>query len=156
MALFGRRTPAPPPEEPGRTLRLAHSLEVENMAAFAADVVASSAEITRTVLDYSPESLALVDGILQGFADDGVTEADVGETLVAFGAYVGEVLVRNVGGTWLDLRGHEAQGILGPLPMVVQLPDGQLVNPIGKAFKRLADPADDLVFSYEAFTTPRG
>jgi hypothetical protein len=51
------------------------------------------------------------------------------------------VIIRNAGGRWRDITNDPLANPLGPLPMIVEMPDGTLWNPIGKVFRRLSDPA---------------
>ncbi|MGW6257042.1 hypothetical protein [Streptomyces sp. NPDC055085] len=107
----------------------------ENGARFAADIVASAAEVSRVELDYTPDSLTLVDDILEGFRADGITSDQVAETLFGFGCYIGEVLARHEGGCWREATEQEVN--LFSFPMVIELPAKQVCNPIGKVFKRM-------------------
>jgi hypothetical protein len=103
------------------------------MADHAGVAVRAAADIDGVDLDYTVESLAVVDGILGGFHDDNLRSSQVAETLFSFGAYVGEVAVRCAGGTWVS---QPEDHPLGGWP-VVELPSGRLVNPVGKVFKRV-------------------
>ena len=131
-------------------LRLKYAPTPENAVRFAGDVVASAAGVSGVKLDFTPESLALVDGIFDDFRSEGVTGKQIAETLFSFGCYVGEVLTRHAGGQWREVGDAELE--LGGWPLVVELPTGRLCNPIGKAFKRLENgPADSLQHFYTAF-----
>ena len=63
-------------------------------------IVQGAKEISKIELDYSPESLNLVDEIIENFRQEGLASKDIGETLFGFGCYVGEILVRNAEGVW--------------------------------------------------------
>ena len=56
--------------------------------------------------------------------------------LFVFGCYLGEVLVRRLGGAWVPTP-RSALREVSPWPMVVALPDGSTWDPIGKAYRRL-------------------
>lgn len=87
-------------------------------------------------LDFSPGSLEEVDGQIEALREQGLTGEDVAELLFVYGCYLGEVMVRRLGGAWQDTR----QSVLAPLspwPMVVALPGGSTWDVIGKAYKRL-------------------
>jgi hypothetical protein len=102
-----------------------------------ADVSVDAARrISGEVLDYSPRSLKWVDDQLGKFAAEGLTGEQMAETIFCFGCYVGEVLIRNLGGRWL-LTSESAMAGLTPWPLVVLLENGDHWNPIGKAFKRV-------------------
>ncbi len=61
---------------------------------------------------------------------------EAAETLFVFGCYLGEVLVRQLGGAWVPTARSSLRAV-SPWPMVVQLPDGSSWDVIGKAYKRL-------------------
>jgi hypothetical protein len=90
-------------------------------------------------LDFSPESLAALDGfIASDFDPAGKSPAPDG-LQHDVGAYVGEVVRRHVGGRWADDGALVDVG--GPVSSV---------NPIGKARKRFANgPEDSLAWFYE-------
>ncbi|MFF4554418.1 hypothetical protein [Streptomyces sp. NPDC001422] len=133
-------------------LRLKYAPIPENGARFAADIVASAAEVSRVELDYTPDSLTLVDDILEGFRADGITSDQVAETLFGFGCYIGEVLARHEGGCWREATEQEVN--LFSFPMVIELPAKQVCNPIGKVFKRMENgPEDNLRYFYTVFTS---
>lgn len=71
-----------------------------NAAVFAADIVGVAQSISGVTLDFSVQSLESVDALIQGFRSQGITEERFAETLFGFGCYVGEVMVRNGGGSW--------------------------------------------------------
>jgi hypothetical protein len=134
-------------------LRLKYEPTPENAGRFAADVVASAASVSGVKLDFTPESLDLVDGIFDDFRADGVTGKQIAETLFGFGCYVGEVLTRHAGGHWRAVG--EAELTVGGWPLVVELGTGRWCNPIGKAFKRLENgPEDSLRYFYTVFSNP--
>ena len=82
----------------------------------------SSGRISGARLDYTPDSLTLVDNILDGFRADGVTGDQVGETLFGFGCYAGEVLTRHAGGRWRAPTADETAFV--GWPILVELADG--------------------------------
>jgi hypothetical protein len=90
-------------------------------------------------LDYSPTSLLALEGFLcEAFDPPGSVE--VGPNLpVDLGCYVGEVIVRAIGGSW----SVEASGQIDDVGQIKAL------WPIQKAFKRFQNgPADSLAFYY--------
>ncbi|MFB7943398.1 hypothetical protein ACFC6L_00610 [Kitasatospora phosalacinea] len=134
-------------------LRLRYAPEVVNAGRFAADIVVSAAQVSGVELDYSVGSLAVVDGIIEEFRGSGIVSGQVGETLFGFGCYVGEVMVRQGGAAWRAVGGEEAAAF--GFPLVVDLPGGQVGNPIGKVFRRLENgPQDSLPYFYTVFAEP--
>lgn len=94
-------------------------------------------------LDYSGGSLALVDRMVDGLRQGRRQTADLGPTLMALGAYTGEVLVRATGAVWVEFDAGQ-QAIFGQ-PFGIRTPDGRLWNPLGKAVKRYENgPQDSL------------
>ena len=118
-------------------------------AQFAADAAWNIAHIK---LDYSPDSLAEVDRIVGRFHYDGLGPDKIGPMVFSFGCYVGEIFVRHHGGVWKmpsdtnlpdDLKDQNGT-------MVVELPDGTVWNPIGKAFKLLENgDTDSVLYFYQ-------
>jgi hypothetical protein len=87
-------------------------------------------------LDFSPGSLEAVDAQIESVREEGSTGEDAAEALFVLGCYLGEVMVRHLGGRWVA-TGQSALADLSPWPMVVVLPGGSTWDPIGKAYKRL-------------------
>jgi hypothetical protein len=87
-------------------------------------------------LDFSTASLETADAQIESLREEGRTGEEVAEALFVLGCYVGEVMVRGLGGRWVaTARSPLAQ--ISPWPMVVMLGDGSAWDPIGKAYKRL-------------------
>jgi hypothetical protein len=62
---------------------------------------------------------------------------------------VGEVFVRNAGGVWKNIDETSLKGG-SRFPIVVELSNGVVCNPIGKVFKRLVNGSGDgLPFFYQ-------
>ena len=87
-------------------------------------------------LDYSPGSLETVDLQVESLREEGLTGEGAAETLFVLGCYVGEVMVRALGGKWEPTARTPLAGI-SPWPMVVLLRDGSAWDAIGKVYKRL-------------------
>lgn len=119
----------------------------------AAEIVESAQEISRVTLDYSVESLQLVDDIIDEFHREKLDFDDMAETLYAFGCYVGEVFVRNAGATWRASTQDELENVFG-VPLILEMKaSNSLVNPIGKVIKRMENgDEDNLPYFYRAFT----
>jgi hypothetical protein len=134
-------------------LRLKYIPEPANAARFAADVAATAASVDGVDLDYTPESLSIVDDLIERFRGEGLSSTAIAETLFGCGCYVGEVLAPNAGGRWRDATEQEVS--IFSFPMVVELPGQRVCNPIGKAFKRMENgPVDSLRYFYSVFTGP--
>jgi hypothetical protein len=129
-------------------LRLPFPPAPEFMADHASHLVRAAETIEGERLDYEIASLGTVDRILGRFHDDHQDSRLIAETLFLFGAYIGEVIVRQADGSWIAPASHEPMG--GGWP-VVRLDRGGIVNPIGKAFKRVEyGPGDSITYFYDA------
>lgn len=135
-------------------LRLQFPPTPENAAKLAELAVQAARNVDGIELDYSPKSLASVDRILGNFHAEGLSENQIGETVFSFGCYVGEVLVRNHSGRWA-MPDSSFLGKLGggANMMCVELPNGSTWNPIGKAFKLLANGLQDSVVYFYTVAT---
>ncbi len=114
--------------------------------------VTAARNVDRVRLDYSVESLPDVDSILAALHADAVSPQQIGETLFAFGAYVGEVIARNATGTWATAPSPMAEPGAWP---VVHLPSRErFVDPIGKVFKLVRDgPGESVADFYRALVS---
>jgi hypothetical protein len=124
----------------------------EYMAGHAADIVAMALEVDGVDLDFTVRSLDDVDRVLGRFHDAGDDPERMAETLFRFGAYIGEVIVYRASGSWVTLPDDHP---MGGWP-VVALPSGDLVNPVGRAFKRVRNgPPDSITHFYKALVLRR-
>jgi hypothetical protein len=117
-------------------LELRFPASPENAADHAQLAVAVAREEYEEPLDFSPASLDDVDKHIESLRDQGLNGEDVAELLFVFGCYVGEVMVRQLGGQWAATALSSLSAI-SPWPMVVVLRDGSTWDPIGKAYLRL-------------------
>jgi hypothetical protein len=97
-------------------------------------------------LDYGPESLAQLDGIIDDLRRDQRFEA-LQTLLFSIGCYVGEVLVRHAGGRW---RATEELGLgrLASSPIGVEMPDGRGCNPVGRVYRRFQKGREDSLVAF--------
>jgi hypothetical protein len=117
-----------------------------------AEIAVSSVQrVEEITLDYSPESLAIIDKIIQQFRKDGLTPDEIAETIFTFGCYAGEVFVRNKKAVWAVPADVMPPDVAQHFPfMVVKLPDGQVWSPINKAFSQLENGSEDsLLYMYQ-------
>jgi hypothetical protein len=130
---------------------LVHEPIPANASRLAEQFVAAAAKVDGVKLDYSVGSIALLERILDRFRETGTDPNRIGETLFCAGVYLGEVMARNAGCAWVVTPAeHRA---MFPGPMLLQVPGG-VCDPIGKAFKRAADPQESLRYFYQIFTSP--
>lgn len=114
---------------------------------YAADVVAMVGTTAGIRLDYSVASLAVVDRVIESIRREGPPATAVAGTLLGFGAYLGEVLVRSGHADWTDF--DTAQRELFGHDFGVRTSDGRVWNTLGKALKRYENGhADSLRLFY--------
>ena len=88
--------------------------------------------------DFSPDSLIEIDRFFAEHCRDGkpvrggLLSESLGSRLFAVGAYVGEVIRRNVGGEW---RGDDSDP-QAEISVSLHLPDGNVCWPVQRAMKR--------------------
>jgi hypothetical protein len=117
-------------------IRLHYPASPENARDHAQLAVDLAREEYDAVLDFSPASLELADSLIDSLREEGIDGEGAAETLFVLGCYVGEVMVRRLGGAWVGTARSPLRGV-SPWPMVVALSDGSAWDAIGKAYKRL-------------------
>jgi len=117
-------------------IRLKYPASPGNAHDHAAIAVAVARNEYDTELDYTPDSLEALDAEIESLREDGLDGEGAAEALFVFGCYLGEVLVRHLGGRWMPTARSPLRGV-SPWPMVVALPDGSAWDAIGKTYKRL-------------------
>ncbi|WP_461080040.1 hypothetical protein [Streptomyces deserti] len=90
---------------------------------WAADTVVAMREGARLRLDYSAQSLWSVDRMIEGIRREDTPKGALEHVLRGFGAYAGEVIVRETGGEWWATGGDHW----------IRTPDGRLWDPIDEA-----------------------
>jgi hypothetical protein len=118
-----------------KELTLPYPPTPEHAADLAEVCVDAARKVSGADLDFSPESLSWVESQLDKFVADGCGEDDIAATLFCFGCYVGEVLIRSLGGHWERTEDSSMAG-LADWPLVTMMENGDGWNPIGKVFKR--------------------
>lgn len=95
-------------------------------------------------LPYTPESLIVVDAIVDKIRATGATEQQASGLLSGLGCYVGEVFVRHAKASW---RWTAEMGMTKScrFPVVVALPGVTGCDAIGKVFQRFAAGAAESV-----------
>jgi hypothetical protein len=93
-------------------------------------------------LPYTPESLILVDAIIDKIKETGATEQQASGLLSGLGCYVGEVFVRNAKASW---RSTAEMGMRAScrFPAVLALPGPVGCDPIGRVFERFNSESTD-------------
>ena len=117
-------------------ISLRYPANPENAADHARIAVALARDDYDAELDLSPGSLELVDALIDSLREEGRDGEEAAEALFVFGCYLGEVMVRQLGGAWVATPRSPLRGV-SPWPMVVALGNGSAWDAIGKAYKRL-------------------
>jgi hypothetical protein len=130
-------------------LHLQHPPTPEYATRHAQIAVDAARNVEGIELDFSPESLPEVDRIIGAFHAERLRPDQVGETVFSFGCYVGEVFVRHHAGRWVMPK-RSWFGFGGSDMMLVEMPNGVVCNPIGKAFKLLEQgESESLTYFYQ-------
>jgi hypothetical protein len=125
------------------------------MAAYAEDAIDYVRTNFQTELDYSEQSVQLVEALLGALHEQmpaelraqchkGPPPETIDQFAKAFGGYVGEVMRRNWGGRWK----HETAAFPGEAHYTLQLRAGSDVWPHYKAGKRIINGPEDNVWDY--------
>ena len=154
--LFGGKGKRPPNDEgptPTRGLNLQYQPIPENGPKFAKQFVDAVSNNENKELDYGVDTLDFVDHFLQRFRDEGLNVNDFAETIFVAGAYVGEVMIKNNQGVWIKQEDANLPDGVSMMSIVIKLPNGNVVDPIAKAFKRFHyGESDSIRYFYQVFT----
>lgn len=131
-----RSAPLPPADT-----RQPLDLTPESAVDLAAVAVQMAARVHRVELDYSPASLDKLDALVHALRASGASQDSLRKTLLVFGCYFGEVLVRHQGFAWGTPTANE-RGLSG-ISFGLRAPDGGFWNPIGRLHKLAANAAED-------------
>jgi len=138
---------------PKRPMRFQFELISENGEKLADQYKGAVEKFEGVNLNYSIESLEFVNIFLQKFRDQGLTTEDFAETIFIAGCYVGQVMVINHHGQWINEKEALLPEGISMMPIVIKLPNGTITDPIAKAFKRFYNGTiDNLAYYYHVFT----
>lgn len=105
-------------------------------------------------LPYTPESLILVDALIDKIRATGATEEQALTLLSGLGCYVGEVLVRSERASWrwaAEMRRSQACRF----PIVLAWPGASTCDPLGRVLERFrSGTADGVARLYEGAVHP--
>jgi hypothetical protein len=134
-------------------LQLPYEPTAENAPRFAADIAAQAGG-QGVHLDFSADSVAYIDSLIESLRATKVQLEQVAEVLFSLGCFVGEAIVRATGGHWRASSGTSLAAT-APFPLVVLLPDGRLCDAAAQPFSTFAlGDAASLGAFYAAWTTP--
>lgn len=98
---------------------------------------------------YSPESLIMVDAIVDKVRETGATEQQASGILSGLGCYAGEVFVRHARASWRR-AGEMGMRHACRFPIVLALPGPTACDPIGRVFQRFGGgPGDSVALLYD-------
>lgn len=118
-------------------------LTPEAASKLAAVAVQVAALVHQVELDYSPASLDKVDALVLAFKASATPHDSLRKSLLVFGCYFGEVLVRHLGFSW-DTPDPTERGLSGT-SFGLRAPNGGFWNPIGKLHKLAANGTEDSI-----------
>ena len=102
-------------------------------------------------LDYSPASIRFVNDMILKWRKIGEPVDRSAMPLLLLGMYLGEVIIRNLGGKWVatERLADEIASSAGGAPFLLELLDGRICNPIQRTMRlMLTGPDADLVSFY--------
>jgi hypothetical protein len=117
-------------------IKLRYPATAENARDHAQIAVDLAREEFDAELDFSPGSLELADSFIESLREEGIDGEEAAERLFVLGCYLGEVMVRHLGGSWVPTARSALRGV-SPWPMVVAIEGGSAWDAIGKSYKRL-------------------
>lgn len=154
--LFGNKNKSDKPDNgaiPTRELNLQFTPSPENGHKFAQQFVDAVKSNDHVELNYAVETLEFVDEFLQKFKDEGLSVNDFAETIFVAGAYVGQVMIVNNKGIWINQEEANLPDGITMMPIIVKLNNGNITDPIAKAFKRFHNgDTDNIKYFYQVFT----
>ncbi|MFP8882706.1 hypothetical protein [Streptomyces mangrovi] len=117
-----------------------------HVAEFVTDLTSGRAG-HRLPLDYSVNSLRIVDAVIEGMRRQGAEpDGRVAEALFGLGEYLGEVMVRQAGAVWVDFDAGQCERF--GQPVGVRMPDGRVWNPLGRVANRFAYGSQESVRTF--------
>ena len=141
---------------PSRGLNLQFPPTPANGQKFAEQFVGAVENNENIDLNYSVDTLKYIDNFLQRFSDEGLTVNDFAETIFVAGSYVGQVMVNNNDGIWIRPEDANLPEGVSMMPIVVKLPNGNIADPIAKAFKRFHyGNRENVEYFYQVFTADK-
>ncbi len=141
---------------PTRGLNLQFTPTPDNGLKFAQQFVDAVKKNDNIELDYSVDTLIYVDKFLQQFSDEGLTVNDFAETIFVAGSYVGQIMIKNSNGIWIGQEEVNLPDGVSMMPIVIKLPNGNIADPIAKAFKRFHyGDTENVKYFYHVFTVDK-
>ncbi|MGG9961193.1 hypothetical protein [Ferruginibacter sp. SUN106] len=154
--LFGKKGKQADPGNgpmPTRPLNLQFATTPANGIQFAQQFVDAVKKNDNKTLNYSVDTIDFVEAFLQRFSNEGLTVNDFAETIFVAGCYVGQVMIINNNGAWVSQEEVKLPEGVNMMPIVIQLPNGNIADPIAKAFKRFQyGNAESIRYFYQFFT----
>jgi hypothetical protein len=133
-------------------LNLPYSPTPENAPKIAAFIVEQIKQNMNLDLDYSADSLKLIDSIIENIRQRDLSLEMVASDLFCFGCYVGEVFLKAATGQWKNTAETKVAAVSG-MPLVIEMSSGGIGNPIGKVFKCYENGSvDSLAYYFQAFS----
>jgi hypothetical protein len=121
---------------PTRPLKLSFEISPENGEKFAKQFADTFKLAEGIQLDYSPDSIKLIDNFLQSQKDEGLKVNEIAERIFLTGCYVGQVIVNNINSSkWINVEDANLPEGISMSAILINI--GTTVwDPISKAYKR--------------------
>lgn len=111
----------------------------------AKDWIASALQSSGYRADFSLESLKEIDRFFdEQNRPGGLLSENRGQRLFAIGAYIGEVIITEVGGEWIT----DDDDPQGEINISVKLTDESIIWPVQRAIKRYQNGKEDGIYDY--------
>jgi len=122
----------------------------ENAGKFADGLVRTAKNMTGQVLDYSPNSITVLESIIDAMRRDGAPFHKMGDTIFCMGCYLGEVFVRNGHRKWAAKESSPMKDFSSSF--LIKLSATAYCNPIDKVVKRIENGEEDsLTYFYKTW-----
>lgn len=109
------------------------------------DWIAKALNSSNYKADFSLESLKEIDRFFdEQNVPGGLLSEDRGQRLFAIGAYIGEVVISELGGEWIA-DDNDPQGEIN---IAVKMLDGSIIWPVQRAMKRYQNGKEDSIYDY--------
>ena len=108
-------------------------------------------DIFKAELDFTPATLEALDTIIENTRLGGCKVSEMTYFMIGFGCYLGEVIVRNIGGVWQSTSDILTKAKYEEELVLLLESKGVLLNPLGKVHKRLRIGPDESVEAFYHF-----
>ncbi len=145
MPLFKRKDAPPARKTPSYGT-------AEGLRKMAEETAVSAAKTLGIQLDFTPASLKTLDDAVDTFFEPGGPV--IAPTIMTFGAYLGEVVIRNLGGRWRPSESWEDAAIVDLGPIAELYPMRRMAKRMQEGRENSVEFWYETVAKYRASPTP--